>query len=137
MHLFEFNFSQKTIYNPFHPILLFTILFFFFSSFVSVSSTTLVGTENGNKFAQFQIDDVATAAAYKKIEHYIRAQPEILKVNVNVETGIVLCLFDPTATVDETSFAHWLTQKNYTLSCYREGVVGVDPIFTKKEFQCM
>ncbi|WMX15865.1 hypothetical protein [Aureispira sp. CCB-E] len=101
------------------------------------SFSTIASDTGGNKFAQFQIDDASSAAAYKKIEHYIRAQPEILKVSIDIETGIVFCLFDGNTTVDETSFAHWLTQKHYTLSCYREGVIGVDPILTKEEFECM
>lgn len=89
------------------------------------------------KFAQFYLTDVASKDEYKEIEHYLRAQKGILKVQVDALSGIAFCIFSVNADIDETSFVHWLSKEGYTFSCYREGIHGVDPVFSKENFHCM
>ena len=106
-------------------------------SFLSFQTSPTVSIDANNKFAQFLVLDVATEEEYHTIEHYIRTKPGILKTKIDTKTGILFCLFTANAHIDETSFAHWLSMEGYSLSCYKEGIEGVNPVFNKDDFQCM
>ena len=88
------------------------------------------------KFIQVHVDQLQTVEESRLVDALLRSQAGVLAARTDHRSKILLCIFDANSGINQTLFSAWLNALGFKIDCYREGLHGVDKIFSREEFVC-
>ena len=112
----------------------------FFAVLIVFTPNGTINAQNSNaqpnKFVQFYVVGITTAVESRTIDAAIRIKPGIITSRTDHKSRIFFCIFPANETHDENTFISWLNGLGYQISCYREGIHGLDKIYSREGYIC-
>ncbi len=89
-----------------------------------------------NKFVQLYVEGISSIPEAKNIDAFLRAQEGVLMSRTDPNSRILFCIFSEKAAIEENTFITWLNDLGFQISCFREGIHGVDKVYSREDGLC-
>jgi len=108
------------VHSELHPVRV--LLCFIFAGITGIS---VVGQSH---FGQFRADGLSDESDCRHLEDVLRLATGLEYIRAEAKSGNVLLFSSDPLLFDVADLTAWLTGSGVAVRCYREGVLGTDPI---------